>query len=282
MRTRLPTMTHDTASRTLACLRIGPDADYGAWSSRHGNPRAYPPLCVVTLCKASTFAPYGNGHSVGHCRHRLARVYLAVWMLTRSWCAKATGQLRPDAWSATTEATGFEPVLMIAEPGGLERRIRAVWKGAVRVAGADLDAVAGRFEKDRAVEGWATVTGTWSGEQLRVERQDAPVAGPALARWVTPPCPLLECGWPAVERRGDVELSYDLGDLAGTGAAVAITFFHPARTRRYWSSLPLTLPLWRLARVLPEIAVWAASLPRAFVTLEPWLIPAGGDCAATC
>ncbi len=142
--------------------------------------------------------------------------------------------------------------------------------------------MAGRFEKDRAVEGWATVTGTWSGEQLRVERQDAPVAGPALARWVTPPCPLLECGWPAVERRGDVELSYDLGDLAGTGAAVAITFFHPARTRRYWSSLPLTLPLWRLARVLPEIAVWAASLPRAFVTLEPWLIPAGGDRGATC
>jgi len=44
MRTRLPTMTHDTASRTLACLRIGPDADYGAWSSRRGNPRAYPPF----------------------------------------------------------------------------------------------------------------------------------------------------------------------------------------------------------------------------------------------
>ena len=248
--------------------------------------------------------------------------------------ATATGRLvRND------RGDWFEPVLMIAEQGGLERRIRRVWKGAVRVAGADLDAVAGRFEKDRAVEGWATVTGTWSGEQLRVERQDAPVAVPALARWVTPPCPLLECGWPAVERRGDVELSYDLGDLAGTGAAVAITLFHPARTRRYWSSLPLTLPLWRLgcdrrsasrcaacpaagprtsstaptppapalaalellpARttalrrrpgshrrpprpgVLPEIAVWAASLLPGIVTLEPWLIPADGDRGATC
>jgi hypothetical protein len=31
-----------------------------------------------------------------------------------------------------------------------------VWNGAVRVAGADFDAAAGRFEKDGAVEGWAT------------------------------------------------------------------------------------------------------------------------------
>ena len=38
MRTRLPTMPHDTASRTLARLRIGPDADHGAWSSRRGHP----------------------------------------------------------------------------------------------------------------------------------------------------------------------------------------------------------------------------------------------------
>src|SRR5271165_7373512 len=38
MRTRLPTMPHDTASRTLARLRTGPDADHGAWSSRRGHP----------------------------------------------------------------------------------------------------------------------------------------------------------------------------------------------------------------------------------------------------
>ena len=118
----------------------------------------------------------------------------------------------------------FQPALPIAEPGGLERRVRAVWKGAVQVAGADLDAVAGRFAGDGSVEGWATVTGIWSGEQLRVGRQDAPVPGLAAhALWVTPPCPPPEGGWPAVERRGDIELSYDLGDLAETGAAVAIT-----------------------------------------------------------
>lgn len=123
----------------------------------------------------------------------------------------------------------FEPAFFIAEPGGLERRVRAVSKGALRVGGADFDRVAGRFGKDGAVEGWATVIGTWSGEQFRVERQDAPVPEPATyARWVTPPCPPPEGGgWPTSERRGDVELSYDLGDLADTGAAVAITLFRP-------------------------------------------------------
>jgi hypothetical protein len=233
----------------------------------------------------------------------------------------------------------FEPALPIAEPGGLERQVRPVWKGAVRVAGADFDAVAARFVKDGSVEGWAAVTGTLSGEQLWVERLDAPVAESARARWVTPPCPPPEGGWPAVERRGEVELSYDLGDLAGTGAAVAITLFHPgqnqavlvvaaaalaaveARLRpQLGKSLCIVPSRWtqdqldavrdylhqrwqhwnllrlgprhgedgqahiavRLVRVLPEIAVWAASLPPGIVTLEPWLIPADGDRGTTC
>lgn len=84
--------------------------------------------------------------------------------------AAATGRLvRND------RGDWFEPALPVAGPAGLERRIRPVWTGAVRVAGADFGDVAARFEKDGSVEGWAAVTGTWSGEQLRVERQDAPV-----------------------------------------------------------------------------------------------------------
>lgn len=126
----------------------------------------------------------------------------------------------------------FEPAFPIAEPGGVERRVRSVWRGAVRVVGADFDAVADRFERDGVVEGWATVTGAWSGGQLQVERQDAPIPQPAAhARWVRPPCPLPDGGWPATRRRGDVELSYDLGDLADTGAAVAVTVFHPSRSQ---------------------------------------------------
>jgi hypothetical protein len=36
-----------------------------------------------------------------------------------------------------------------------------------------------------------------------------------------------------------------------------------------------------LVRVLPEIAVWAASLPSVIVALEPWLTPVRGDRGAT-
>lgn len=126
----------------------------------------------------------------------------------------------------------FEPALPIAAAGGLERRVRPVWKGAVRVTGADFGTVAARFEKDGLVEGWASVTGTWSAEQLRIERQDAPVPAPATrARWVTPPCPAPDGGWPATTLRGDIELSYDLGDLADTGAATALTLFHPGQNQ---------------------------------------------------
>ena len=45
--------------------------------------------------------------------------------------AVATGRLvRSDL------SDWFQPALWIAEPGGLERRVRAVWGGAIRVAGA--------------------------------------------------------------------------------------------------------------------------------------------------
>lgn len=225
----------------------------------------------------------------------------------------------------------LEPALPIAGPEGPERRVRPVWKGAVRVAGADCGAVAARFEKDGLVEGWATVTGTWSGEQLRAERQDVPVRAPAAhAQWVTPPCPPPEGGWPATERHGDIELSYDLGDLADTGAATAVTLFHPGKNQavlvvaaadlaavearlrpQLGTSLCVVPGRWtkdqldgvrdhldqrwqqwnllqlgpqhaedgqphiaaRLVRVLPEIAVWAASLPPGIVAFDPWLTP---------
>ena len=122
----------------------------------------------------------------------------------------------------------FEPPGWIAGPERPGGQVRPVSKMAVRVAGANFGAVTGRFEKDGAVEGWATVTGTWSGGQFRAERQDPPAPRPAArARWVTPPCPPPEGGWPATGRLDTAELSPELDDLAGTGAAVAVTWFHP-------------------------------------------------------
>jgi hypothetical protein len=123
----------------------------------------------------------------------------------------------------------FQPNLPVAEPGGLERGVRPVWQaGAVRVVGADFGAVGHRFERGGAVEGWALVTGRWSGGQLDVEQQAVP---PPRRAWpprrVIPPCLPPPQGWPTVIRRGDIELDYDLGDLRETRAAVAVTLFRP-------------------------------------------------------
>lgn len=97
---------------------------------------------------------------------------------------------------------------------------------------ADFGAVTRRLEKDGTVEGWATVTGTWSGGRLRVERQAPPGPRPLARtrRWVTPPCPPPEGGWPAGDRNSP-ELSRDLDDLAGTGAAVGVTWFRPSENQ---------------------------------------------------
>ncbi len=224
----------------------------------------------------------------------------------------------------------FEPPLPVALPGGLPRRVRAVWRGAVRVSGANFDRLSNRFEDDRAVEGFATLTGIWSANQLQAERQSIPENGHHRSpRWVTPPCPAPGGDWPHLTwGHGDKNLDYDLGDLTDTGAAVAVTTFRPsedqavlviaavdpdaveARLRPQlgellcvvasrWTKAELdavrahlhahhdewNLYQWgpsnsedgqtcmaaKLTRVLPEIAIWAASLPAGILSLDPWL-----------
>ena len=124
----------------------------------------------------------------------------------------------------------FEPLLPVAAAavGGGPRRVRPVSRLAVRVAGADFDELAGRFEDDGAVEGFATLTGIWSAGQLRVQRQAIPSPGDArFPRWVMPPCPAPAGGWPRLTG-GDKNLHFDLGDLMGSGSAVAMTIFRPS------------------------------------------------------
>jgi hypothetical protein len=222
----------------------------------------------------------------------------------------------------------FEPLLPVAAGGG-PQRVRPVSRVAVRVAGADFDELAGRFEDGGAVEGGATLTGIWSAGQLRVQRQAIPSPRDArFPRWVMPPCPAPAGGWP---RHGDKNLHFDLGDLRDTGAAVAVTVFRPdqdqavfvvaaadpdaveARLRpqlgerlcvvasrwttaeldavrahlharhRAWNLLQLgqstsedsqACIAAKLTRVLPEIALWAASLPAGILSLDPWLLRA--------
>jgi hypothetical protein len=110
--------------------------------------------------------------------------------------------------------------------------VRPPWRGAVPVTGADFDDVEDRRERDGMLEGWATLTGTWSAGELRAERKEA--GGPAEAdrfpSWDVPPCPPPDGGWPR-GRGADENIDVDMGDLEDTGAAVAVTVFRPARSR---------------------------------------------------
>ena len=113
---------------------------------------------------------------------------------------------------------------------GTPRRVRQARRQAVRVIGADFDDLTNRFEDEGAVEGFATVTGIWSGGQLRATRQTIPKRAPHRSpRWETPPCPAPAGGWPHLTwGHGDHNLDYDLGDLMDTGAAVSVTTFRPS------------------------------------------------------
>ena len=123
----------------------------------------------------------------------------------------------------------FEPSHYVFT-GGAPRRVRAAQRQAVRVIGANFDDLTNRFEDDGAVEGFATVTGIWSRDQLRAIRQTIPENAPHhFPRWITPPCPAPAGGWPHLTwGQGDHNLDYDLGDLTDTGAAVSVTIFRPS------------------------------------------------------
>jgi hypothetical protein len=113
---------------------------------------------------------------------------------------------------------------------GLPRGIRPVSGCAVRVTGADFDALSHRREDDGAVEGYTRLTGIWSADQLRTERQTPPGNGHRRSpRWVTPPCAAPVGGWPRLTGgHDDKNLHYDPGDLIDSGAAVAMTTFRPS------------------------------------------------------
>ncbi len=138
----------------------------------------------------------------------------------------ATGRLVRDG-----SGDWFEPPLPVAFAAAGPRRVRPPWRGAVRVAGADFGELRDRVERDGAVAGSATLTGVWSAGRLQVERQSPPEypRQPPM-RWVTPPCPPPRGGWPRPSwGPGDRNLSFDLGDLRETGAAVAVTIFRPSQ-----------------------------------------------------
>jgi hypothetical protein len=169
----------------------------------------------------------------------------------------------------------FEPPLPVALPGGAHRMVRAAWRGAVRVVGASFDELHNRFEHDGAVEGFATLTGIWSRDQLRAEQQTVVDQGPHRPpTWVTPPCPAPPGSWP--------HLTWGHADKASkwTKAELDAVRAHLDARHEEWNLYQLgplntedgqTCMSAKLTRVSPQIATWAASLPTGVLSLSPWL-----------
>lgn len=160
--------------------------------------------------------------------HRGARILAGMdWdalVLRAGHRVRAWGRLVRDEQGDWFDPPHGEPLVLI-DP----RPVSRPFSGAVPVTGADFGAVTRRYERDGGVEGWATVTGTWTGGLIRIERQSRrrPPQAPAARRQV-PPCPPPPDGWPTgMNGRYQDRLDFDVGDLQETGAAVTIATFRP-------------------------------------------------------
>jgi len=101
---------------------------------------------------------------------------------------------------------------------------------AVRLIGHHPLAICSEFTDDGGIPGWATITGTWLGDAIRVHEQDPrppldlrrdnPARPPTM-----PPCPEPPGGWPA--GTPDDILAYHLPDLVRSENCVATAFFRP-------------------------------------------------------
>lgn len=118
------------------------------------------------------------------------------------------------------------------DPGGfhdLPFREQPMARHAVRLHGADMTAVATDHGPDGSIPNWATVTGVWSDAGIEVRHQSPRRPEPShAADWTRPPCPAPAGGWPTGTNGGETEnLTFDLGDLEDTGAAVTVVTFRP-------------------------------------------------------
>lgn len=124
----------------------------------------------------------------------------------------------------TSEGDWFDPPVPVPTIGyrpGYEPA-PAPSSHAIRVVGADLDDVLHRFEHDGAVEGIATVHGTWLGDGIEIHRQTHEPPALPVRRWRIPPCPAPDGGWPVLAHPQDSGVSLD-----DVPAAVSMGVFRP-------------------------------------------------------
>ena len=130
------------------------------------------------------------------------------------------GELRETADGVWFDPGGWHNLMFTEQP---------MSRDAVRLTGADVSAVATEFGPDGRIPGWATITGVWWGDAIEVRHQSPHRPSPARQGvWTRPPCPAPAGGWPT-GRDGDEtgNLTFDLGDLQDTGAAVSVVIFRP-------------------------------------------------------
>lgn len=125
----------------------------------------------------------------------------------------------------------FEPPLprhLIYYPPGKEPAPAFSGLG-VPAHGVDLSKLHDRFEKDGAVEGFATLHGQWDGDALRATAQEPP-QWPAepFRGWDNPPGPAPTGGWP----RGPEEENLDVPEqLVDDPAVVGVLMVRPSATQ---------------------------------------------------
>jgi hypothetical protein len=98
----------------------------------------------------------------------------------------------------------------------------------IRVRGVDLSRLDKRWEKGGAIEGWATLRGTWYDEELTVTDQTRPgyPSEPEdVPRWDVPPCAPPQGGWPRGRYR---DVTGNDVDLEGR-ETVTVVIFRPTR-----------------------------------------------------
>lgn len=127
--------------------------------------------------------------------------------------------------------TWLDPPLPVPAMFRLNPPVAKPSGSAVRLRGADLDAVEHRYERNGVVEGWATVTGLWRGGEVDVTGQSQPIRLPGgqQPRWRDPPCPAPAGGWP--QGPSDLNLGVVAGDVGRSSVVVTMTTFRPSDTQ---------------------------------------------------
>jgi len=151
-------------------------------------------------------------------------VDLTPLLLTDGVTVEATGRV-----VAFEDRTWFEPPLPVRlvlihpppppRPSGL----------GVPVQGVDLTALRNARSGDGAVEGWASLTGIWSGDTLYVTAQAPPCVESGRTEgqdWRHPPCPPPARGWPVTGHNANLP---DLPEpLINSADIVNVTCFWPS------------------------------------------------------